>query len=67
MVSGRCLLIPIIWSSFTNYKGGPTQLGRIMAIFKAPNDLDAYATSTLSPLVNSTAELTSLKCKGERS
>ena len=38
-----------------------------MAIFKAPDDLDAYATSTLSPLVNSTAELTSLKCKGERS
>jgi hypothetical protein len=23
--------MPIIWSSFTNYKGGPTQWGRIIA------------------------------------
>ena len=32
MVSGRCLLMPIIWSSFTNYKGGPTQWGRINVV-----------------------------------
>jgi hypothetical protein len=45
--------------------GPPFRMDGKNALYKSA-DLDVYATSILSPLVNSTAELASLKIKGGR-
>jgi hypothetical protein len=50
-------------AKYATVGGGPAFRKDGKHALYAPADLDAYASSTLSPLVKSTAELTTLKSK----
>lgn len=58
---------PKTLAKYATVGGGPRFRKDGKHALYAPDDLDAFAASTLSPLVKSTAELASLRCKGESS
>lgn len=54
-------------AKYATVGGGPAFRKDGKHALYSPTDLDAYAASVLSPLVTSTAELASLKLKGQNS
>jgi len=58
---------PKTLAKYATVGGGPAFRKDGKHALYSPVDLDAYATSVLSPLVSSTAELSALKTKGQNS